>query len=73
MGLISATAAFIAPGYKGCPTLELVNAGEVALKLRPYESICQIILSGAEAEEIPVSRYQCLTKPTFARRPSSTG
>ncbi|SRR5712692_7985145 len=69
MGIIAATAAFIGPGYKGCPTLELVNVGEVAVVLKPYQPICQIVLLTANEKSIAPSRYQCETRPTFARRP----
>lgn len=67
MGLISATAAYVGPGYKGSPTLELVNAGEVALRIRPYEEICQIVIFTTDEERTQPSRYHCLTKPSFAR------
>jgi dCTP deaminase len=67
MGIIAATAAFVGPGYKGCPTLELVNVGEVAVILKPYEPICQIALFTAAETSVKPSRYQCATRPTFAR------
>jgi len=67
MGIISATAAFVGPGYKGCPTLELVNVGEVAVELDAYEPICQLILLSTEQPPMPPSRYQCATRPEFAR------
>ena len=67
MGIIAATAAFVGPGYKGCPTLELVNVGEVAVILKPYEPICQIALFTAAETNVKPSRYQCATRPTFAR------
>ena len=70
MGLIAATAAFVGPGYKGCPTLELVNLGEVAIKLKPHEDFCQLVLfTSSESELPPPSRYQCMTRPVFARLP----
>lgn len=68
MGIISATAAYVGPGYHGSPTLELVNVGEVAVELCPYDPICQIVLFSAEEEDLPPSRYQCSTRPDFARR-----
>lgn len=67
MGIISATAAYVGPGYHGCPTLELVNVGEVAIELCPYDAICQVILFSADEEDLPPSRYQCATRPDFAR------
>lgn len=74
MGIIAATAAFVGPGYKGCPTLELVNAGEVAVVLKPYQRICQIALLSSEEAVTSPSRYQCATRPMFAKaRPVSVG
>lgn len=35
LGLIIATATVIHPGYKGCPTLELVNNGNIPIHLFP--------------------------------------
>ena len=67
MGLIAATAAYVGPGYKGSPTLELVNAGEVALKIEPYSEICQLIVMSADETDFAPSRYQGLTRPTFVR------
>lgn len=72
MGLISATAAFVNPGYTGCPTLELVNLGEVPIVLQPYAPICQLILFTADEHDIRPSRYQCATRPFFARPPNRT-
>jgi len=69
MGVIAATAAYVGPGYKGCPTLELVNLGEVAIELEPYQPICQIVLLTADEGDIKPSRYQCATRPDFARKP----
>jgi len=66
MGLIAATAAWVGPGYKGSPTLELVNAGEVAIELPPEEPICQLILLTADEVRTQPSRYQCATRPSFA-------
>ncbi len=66
MGLIAATASWVGPGYKGSPTLELVNAGEVAIELPPEEPICQLILFSANETRTAPSRYQCATRPSFA-------
>jgi dCTP deaminase len=68
MGIIAATAAYVGPGYKGCPTLELVNVGEVPVEIRPYDPICQLIVLTADEAELSPSRYQCATRPMFARR-----
>lgn len=45
-GLIIETAAGIHPGFSGCLTLELVNMGEVPVKIRPGMKICQIFIHG---------------------------
>jgi dCTP deaminase len=67
MGIIAATAAYVAPGFKGCPTLEVVNAGEVPIELEPYQQICQIVLLSANEPEISTSRYHLSTRPRSAK------
>jgi deoxycytidine triphosphate deaminase len=69
MGLIAATATYVTPGYKGCPTLEIVNEGEVPVRVKPGERICQLVaLTADEAEEdLLPSRYQCATRPFPSR------
>jgi len=64
MGLISATAAYVHPGYKGCPTLELVNAGEVPITIAPRDRVCQFIVFTAMSFEQRPSRYQLATRPS---------
>jgi len=70
MGLIAATATYVTAGYHGCPTLEIVNAGEVAVVVRPGEAICQLVLitAGEEPGDLHPSRYQCTVRPYPARR-----
>lgn len=70
MGLIAATATYITPGFKGCPTLEIVNEGEVPVRLRPGVQMCQLILLHADerAEDLRPSRYQCSTRPFASMR-----
>ncbi|MDT7572413.1 MAG: dCTP deaminase, partial [Actinomycetota bacterium] len=65
---IAATATFITPGYKGCPTLEIVNAGEVPVVLPPGERICQLVLLSANEDpaDLRPSRYQCAIRPSAA-------
>jgi dCTP deaminase len=65
LGLIATTATYVAAGYQGSPTLEIVNAGEIPLALRAGDRVCHIVLMAAEegAEKPPVSRYQCSTRP----------
>ncbi len=43
-GLIISTAIGVHPGFTGCLTLELSNAGEIPIAIRPGMSICQIFL-----------------------------
>lgn len=47
-GLVVETAAGIHPGFSGCLTLELVNVGEVPIKIKPGMQICQIFLHQTE-------------------------
>ncbi|MGO9008620.1 MAG: dCTP deaminase domain-containing protein [Bryobacteraceae bacterium] len=39
LGLVIATATVIQPGYKGCPTLELENTGNIPLQIFPGSPI----------------------------------
>jgi dCTP deaminase len=48
-GLIIATATGVHPGFKGCLTLELSNAGEVPIRLNPGVLICQLFLHRVES------------------------
>lgn len=53
LGLITATAIGIHPGFKGVITLELRNVGEVPIYLRPGTTLVQLffhIVEGASAE-----------------------
>ena len=50
LGLIIATASSIAPGFKGCVTLELVNEGEAPLVLYPGIKIAQLIFQRTEEQ-----------------------
>lgn len=43
LGLVIATATQIGPGYKGTPTLELSNIGNVPLILHPNQLIAQLV------------------------------
>jgi len=77
LGLIIATACSIAPGFKGCITLELVNDGEVPIVLRPGMRIAQLVFleSAKEADyRAPAKdgdatnvKYDCPTGPEFSR------
>jgi deoxycytidine triphosphate deaminase len=43
MGLLSATAVQVQPGFRGCLTLELVNLASVPLNLAPGQRIAQVV------------------------------
>ena len=66
-GLIIATATQIAPSFKGCVTLELVNEGEIPLVLYPGLRVAQLILYRTEGEYSVKSRYQFQTGPEFPK------
>lgn len=69
LGLIAATATYVTAGYKGCPTLEIANVGEVPVEVRPSDPICQLVLFTAAEDPtlLRPSRYQCATRPYAAR------
>jgi dCTP deaminase len=70
VGLIIATACSIAPGFKGCITLELVNNGDVPLVVYPGLKIAQLVLYRAENAGkylSPGAKYDCPTGPQFSR------
>lgn len=67
MGLVAATATWVGPGYRGCPTLEIVNLGELPISIRPYVAPCQIIILSANEDDPDPSRYQCTVRPHYMR------
>lgn len=69
LGLIIATACSVAPGFKGCITLELVNDGEVPLVLYPGVRIAQLVFHNTDkkADYRRVGKYDCPTGPEFSR------
>lgn len=67
LGLVIETAAFIAPHFRGCVTLELVNVGEVPLILYPGVRIAQIVFHTTQGEANYHGRYVCPTGPQFSR------
>ena len=75
-GLLVVTAGAVHPGYAGCPTLELVNAGETPLILRPADLVAQLVVLDATSERrediefvtsIRTSRYQVSIEPEFSK------
>lgn len=70
LGLLTATAIFVHPWFKGCLTLELVNLGEVPLTLQPGERVAQLAFTQADPsapEPGGEAKYHCHTKPEFSR------
>ena len=63
-GLIIATATGVHPGFTGCLTLELSNAGEIPIKVKPGSTICQIFIH--EVKKTKKSRF--LDRSTFVGR-----
>lgn len=67
LGLISATAIQVHPGFAGCLTLELVNLGEMPLTITPGERIAQLVFMKT-SEPLPTKgRYSYPTGPEFSR------
>jgi dCTP deaminase len=76
-GLLIATASLIHPNYAGCPTLELVNAGEIPLRVYPGDLIGQLVLletspvraiaSAAEQPKFTLSRYRVAVEPELSK------
>jgi len=64
-GLIIATATKVDPGFQGCVTLELVNAGEVPLVLYPGLCVAQIVLMWTKKPGHYGGRYRYPTGPGF--------
>lgn len=52
MGLVIATATNVDPGFRGCITLEMINQGEVPIKLRPGVAIAQLVLHKSKEEVV---------------------
>ncbi|MCZ7652777.1 MAG: dCTP deaminase [Thermoanaerobaculia bacterium] len=62
-GLVIATATAVAPGFGGCITLEIVNAGEIPLPLFPGMRIAQLVFHGATGGAEYNGRFQCSVGP----------
>jgi dCTP deaminase len=66
-GLIIATATKVDPGFRGCITLEIVNAGEVPLVLVPGIPIAQLVFHRTERPVSYSGVYSCPIGPEFPR------
>ncbi|MEA2338272.1 MAG: dCTP deaminase [Thermoanaerobaculia bacterium] len=62
-GLVIATATAVAPGYRGCITLEIVNIGEVPLPIYPGMRIAQLVFHKSDGNEHYSGRYKCPIGP----------
>ena len=49
-GLIIATATGVHPGFSGCLTLELANAGKIPIALYPGMAICQFFIHSVDTD-----------------------
>lgn len=67
LGLISATATAVAPGFKGSITLELINGGQAPLVLHPGVAIAQLVIEEATSKTAYEGRYNFPTGPEFSR------
>lgn len=67
LGLLSATAVQIHPGYHGCLTLELVNLSTIPITLTPGERIAQLVLWGTDAVDASDEKYNYPIGPQFSR------
>ncbi len=68
MGLIIATATKIDPGFKGCITLEIVNEGEIPIKLYPGFPIAQLVFHEASDKKDKYDgNYTCPIGPEFPK------
>lgn len=67
LGLVIATASAVAPNFRGCVTLELINHGEVPLVLYPGIRIAQLVLHWTQGKGEYTGRYKCPTGPEFSR------
>lgn len=58
MGLLSATAVHVQPGFRGCLTLELVNLASIPLEITPGQRIAQIVPQRSCGSHSYNGRYQ---------------
>jgi dCTP deaminase len=66
MGLIIATATKVDPGFRGCITLEIVNEGEIPVKLYPGLPIAQLVFHVTLNEkDVYKGKYSCPIGPEF--------
>ena len=67
LGLISATATAVSPGFRGSITLELINGGQAPLVLHPGVAIAQLVIEETSSETKYDGRYNFPTGPEFSK------
>lgn len=69
LGMITATAVQVHPGFQGCLTLELLNLGQMPLQLTPGEPIAQLIFVGLvpSATQLDSTAFHFATGPQFSK------
>ena len=67
LGLLSATAVQIHPGFHGCLTLELVNLSTIPITLTPGERIAQLVLWRTKEVAPSDEKYNYPIGPQFSR------
>lgn len=70
LGLLSATAVQVHPGFAGCLTLELVNLGELPMAITPGERVAQLMLwhtQGPNTVHVRDKKYTFPTGPEFSK------
>jgi len=72
LGLVIATATKVDPGFRGCITLELVNHGEVPIKLYPGLPIAQLVFHHTTSKSKYEGDYNIAIGPEFPKLGKST-
>lgn len=70
LGLISATAVQVHPGFAGCLTLELVNLGEMPMAITPGERVAQLLFFATSSKlknSEAATKYRYPTGPEFSK------
>jgi dCTP deaminase len=66
LGLVIETASTVAPHFRGCITLELINFGEVPLVLYPGVRIAQLVFHEVTSPGEYSGKYYCAVGPQFS-------
>jgi deoxycytidine triphosphate deaminase len=66
LGLLSATAIQVHPGFRGCLTLELVNLSNIPISLTPGERIAQLVLWRTRGTPSSTEKYTHPIGPQFS-------